>query len=173
MIYLLDANTVIDAKRDYYPIESVPEFWDWLVYHGQQGNVKIPLEIYNEFLEARQNGERDDLSEWADQGVVRDALILDEEPDMDDVARVTYGGYMPNPTDEDLKMMGQDPFLISYALRDIQNRTIVTSERSKPSAQGAKKRIPDVCKALGILPAIHGFTFFRLLNFSTHFRSQS
>ena len=30
VLYLLDANVLIDANRDYYPIHRVPEFWDWL-----------------------------------------------------------------------------------------------------------------------------------------------
>ncbi len=55
-MYLLDANTLIDAKDYYYPIERVPEFWDWLIFHGQRGNIKIPIEIYREFY--GQNGER-------------------------------------------------------------------------------------------------------------------
>ncbi len=39
MLYLLDANTLIDAKRDYYPIERIPEFWDWLIHQGEQDKV--------------------------------------------------------------------------------------------------------------------------------------
>ncbi len=31
MLYLLDANVLIDADRDYYPIDRVPEFWDWIL----------------------------------------------------------------------------------------------------------------------------------------------
>ena len=27
MLYLLDANVLIDASRYYYPIQRVPEFW--------------------------------------------------------------------------------------------------------------------------------------------------
>lgn len=46
MLYLLDANVLIDANRDYYPIERVPEFWDWLVSQGLQGVVKIPIDMY-------------------------------------------------------------------------------------------------------------------------------
>jgi len=37
MLYLLDANVLIDANRDYYPIARIPEFWEWLVYHGEEG----------------------------------------------------------------------------------------------------------------------------------------
>lgn len=170
LLYLLDANTLIDANRDYYPLEGVPEFWDWLVYHGEQGNVKIPYEVYDEFLEAKNSdGERDQLAEWASQSFVQDALLLDEDPDLDAIKRVTYGGYMADPTDEDLKKMGQDPFLISYALRDKNNRCIVTSERSKPNAKNANKKVPDVCKVFNIR-CVHGFEFFKLLNFSTRFK---
>ena len=53
VLYLLDANVLIDANRDYYPIERVPEFWDWLVEMGELGRVKIPLEIYEEIVSRR------------------------------------------------------------------------------------------------------------------------
>ena len=50
MLYLLDANVLIDANRDYYPIARVPEFWDWLLEMGRLGRIKIPLEIYEEVI---------------------------------------------------------------------------------------------------------------------------
>ena len=37
MIYLLDANTLIDAKRDYFQFERVPEFWEWIAHKGSEG----------------------------------------------------------------------------------------------------------------------------------------
>ena len=60
MIYLLDANVLIDANRDYYPIERIPEFWEWLVYKGEAGEIKIPIEVYEEL----KNG-KDKLAGWA------------------------------------------------------------------------------------------------------------
>ena len=48
MLYLLDANVLIDAKRDYYQMERVPEFWEWLVHKGAEGQVKIIQEVYEE-----------------------------------------------------------------------------------------------------------------------------
>ena len=30
MLYLLDANVLITANNLYYPIDSVPEYWEWL-----------------------------------------------------------------------------------------------------------------------------------------------
>ena len=37
MRYLLDANVLIDADRDYYPLGRVPEFWDWLLHQSEHG----------------------------------------------------------------------------------------------------------------------------------------
>jgi hypothetical protein len=48
MLYLLDANTLIDAKNFYWQMERVPEFWEWLEYQGNEGRIKIPQEIYDE-----------------------------------------------------------------------------------------------------------------------------
>ena len=167
MLYLLDANTLIDAKRDYYPIDRVPEFWDWIAFQGRQGAIKVPIEIYEEFSDTRdKHGNKDPLAEWAYQEDVKNALLLEEEAEQDLVARITYGGYLPNPTDDELKRVGRDPFLLSYALKDLENRCIVTTETSKPSRLGANRHIPDVCRDVGII-CINNFQMIRELNFST------
>jgi len=164
---LLDANTLIDANRDYYPIDCVPEYWDWLISHGQQGNIKIPIEIYEEFSDTTNKaGKKDALAEWAEQAEVKDALLFEEEAEQDLVARITYGGYVANPTDDELKKIGRDPFLLSYALKDLENRCIVTTEASKPSRKGANRHIPDVCNDFNI-QCINTFKMIKRLKFST------
>lgn len=169
-LYLLDANTLIDAKRDYYPISRVPEFWEWLIYNGQQGKVKIPIEVYEEFSDTKdKDGEMDELADWAAQMEVKKALLLEEQAEPDLVARITYGGYIANPTDDELKKIGRDPFLISYALRDIENRGIVTTETSKPTRSGANRHIPDVCRDFNIR-CINNFQMIKELNFSTNWK---
>lgn len=167
MLYLLD------AKRDYYPISRVPEFWDWLIFHGQQGNIKIPIEVYEEFSDTKDTeGKKDSLATWAEQVEVKDALMFDEEAEQDLVARITYGGYLANPTDEALTKIGRDPFLLSYALKDIEIRCIVTTESSKPSRAGANRHVPDVCKDFNIR-CINNFQMIRELNFSTDWVKRS
>ncbi len=167
MLYLLDANTLIDAKNLYYPIECVPEFWNWLVSQGQLSNIKIPIEIYEEFKDTKpKDGQKDELTLWAETPEVKEALLFNEEAEQDLVARVAYGGYTPNPTDDEITKMGRDPFLISYALKDIENRCIVTTEVSKPKKQGANRHIPDVCNTFGIR-CINSFILIRELSFST------
>ena len=168
MLYLLDANTLIDAKRDYYPLDRVPEFWEWLVHHGEKGNLKVPVEVYEEFSDTKdRDGQKDELATWSEQAEVKNALLFNEEVEQDLVARITYGGYVANPTDDEIIKIGRDPFLMSYALKDLDNRSIVTTEISKPSKQGANRKIPDVCKSFNIR-CINNFQMFRELDFSTN-----
>lgn len=172
MLYLLDANTLIDAKRDYYPIERVPEFWDWLIFKGQKGIIKIPIEMYEEFFDKKDKyGNKDELAEWSENEEVKKALLLKEEADPLLVTQITYEGYVSNPTDDELKKIGRDPFLVSYALNDIKNRCIVTTEVSKPSKQGANRHLPDVCKHFNIR-CINNFQLINELNFSTNWSIQ-
>ena len=166
MLYLLDANTLIDAKRNYYQIDRVPEFWEWLIYRGRQKTIKIPLEIYEEFSDSK-----DRHAVWADQEETKEALLFKEEMDRSLVNKVVYEGYTPDPTDEDIRKVGRDPILISYALRDIENRIIVTTEVSKPKKKGANRKIPDVCQYFGIR-CINTFRMIDELDFSTSWNSK-
>jgi hypothetical protein len=170
MLYLLDANTLIDAKRDYFQFERVPEFWGWLQYQGEIGNIKVPLEIYEEFEEARKaDGSRDELSEWAVSLEVRDALLLAEDADPGLVALVTTTGYAADLADDEIEKIGRDPFLIAYAHADPAGRTIVSTEVSKPSRLRANRRVPDVCRDLGIR-CINNFNLLNELDFRTGWR---
>jgi len=120
MLYVLDANTLIDAKRDYFQFERVPEFWDWLQNQGEIGNIKVPLEIYEEFEEARKaDGSRDALSEWAASPEIREALLLAEDADPGLVAFVTATGYAADLADDEIEKIGRDPSS-SHMLKLIQ-----------------------------------------------------
>lgn len=165
MIYLLDANVLIDANRDYYATDRVPEFWEWLVHQGQADSVKIPIEIYEEIKDGD-----DQLAVWAKDDGVEDALLLDEAADPALVSQVTEQGYAADLTDDEIVKVGRDPFLISYALSAPADRTIVTTEVSKPRRQRANRHIPDVCGTFGIR-CCNTFEFVRELNFSTNWQS--
>ena len=147
VLYLLDANVLIDANRDYYPIARVPEFWDWLLEMGRLGRIKIPLEIYEEVIFPRLPKDKEDpLVEWLKTN--NDTLVLDEEAAVELVARVTEQGYASDLTDEEIVKVGRDPFLVAYALVDRQNRSVVTTEHSKPNRTRANRKLPDVCRDL-------------------------
>lgn len=64
MVYLIDANVLIDAHQYYYPIHAVPEFWDWLAHMGEGGHIKMPIETMEEVKGGGKDAERDLLFGW-------------------------------------------------------------------------------------------------------------
>lgn len=159
MLHLLDANVLITANRLYYSLDRVPEFWDWLAHMGEIGNVKVPREMLEEVT--------DDLADWVSEN--RDALLLDEEVDIELVRRTTDNGYAPDLNDVEIEKIGRDPFLVAAALRDPTVRLVVTTEVSKPNAQRANRKVPDVCDSLGV-SWMDSFAMIRSLDFSTSWR---
>ncbi len=158
-LYLLDANVLIRAHEDYYPVDRIPQFWVWLLAQAEAGAVKMPLQIYQEVAPSRGL-----LAEWLRRSDVRDAIVLDEAADLARVQRVLAHGYAADLTDVELEEIGQDPFLIAAALGSA-DRVVVTREASKPTVTRARRRIPDVCNTFG-LTVITDFALYRQLDFS-------
>lgn len=169
MIRLIDAGVLITANTLYYPIDRVPEFWDWLLFHAQEGRIKIPLEIYEEIKEGPDDGEVDHLFDWITGEEVKNNIILAEEADISLVSRVVSEGYGADLTDSEIEEIGRDPFLIAYALGKVDQRVVVTTETSKPKKRRQNRKIPDVCKDFGV-PCIDTFALIRELDFSTSWR---
>lgn len=164
MLYLLDANVLIDANRDYYPIDRVPEFWDWLIAMGENWRVKVPLEIYEEVTDGK-----DVVAIWLRDN--KDVLLLDEDVHEAIVARVTEEGYAADLSDDEIEKIGRDPFLIAYALAVPGQRCVVSNESSRPSRIRANRHVPDVCDDFNV-PRRNTFELIRALNFSTDWRNQ-
>lgn len=160
MLHLLDANVLIRAHEDYYGIDQVPQFWDWLLFAAEMDIVKMPFEIHDEI--AISTGR---LKDWITSEEVRRAVILDEEPDPDLVERVLANGYAPDLTDSELEKVGQDPFLVAYALAG-PDRVVVTKEVSAPSKTRANRKVPDVCTSVGVR-WMRDFDFYRAAGFNT------
>ena len=169
MLYLLDANVLIDANRDYYPIERVPwEFWDWLTAMAELGGVKIPEEIYEEIVLPRPPRDSPNtLVDWLKAN--QDVLSLDEPVNPGLVAYVTEQGYAADLTDDEIEKVGRDPFLIAYALVDVQGRCIVTNERSRPRRTRGNRHLPDVAGDFNVR-CIDAFDLIQELDFRTDWR---
>lgn len=171
MLYLLDANVLIDANRDYYPIARVPEFWDWLLERGRLGQIKIPQEFYEEVILPPPPKDRGDpLVEWLKTN--KDAIVLDEEAVVELVARVIEQGYASDLTDVEIEKIGRDPFLVAYALVDTQERSVVTTEHPKPSKKRANRKLPDVRHDFNVR-CINTFALIQELDFHTDWRARS
>ncbi len=165
VLYLLDANVLIDANRDYYPIDRVPEFWDWLIVMGESGQIKVPQEIYEEIVAGKQTGTvKDTFREWLEKN--KNALLLNEDVREELVTRVTEEGYANDLSDDEIGKMGRDPFLIAYALADLGQRCVVSNEASKPRRSRANRHVPDVCRDFRV-PCHNTFALIRALDFNT------
>ncbi len=167
MLYLLDANVLITANNQYYGVDTVPEFWSWLANQGKAGNVKMPIETFEEVKDGSKDGEDDPLYSWIKDDHNKAAILMTgEEVDRKLVARILQEGYAPDLTDQEIEQIGRDPFLIGYALAEPANRYVVTTEASKPGQRRQNSRIPDVCKKLGV-QCCDTFGMTRALKFST------
>jgi len=160
LLYLLDADTLITGDRRAYPLRRFPVFWEWLLHQGTLGNVKVPLEQFEEVTSGR-----GDLVDWLCTEDSRAALILNEDLDPALVADTTLNGY--GALDENgVELVGRDPFLIAYGRVEPGERTVVSFEVSKPGKQGANRKVPDVCRDFGV-PCCSLFDMIEALDFTT------
>jgi hypothetical protein len=156
-LYLLDANVLIRAHEDYYPVDRIPQFWVWLQSMADADVIKIPRVIFDEVKPAA-----GPLTDWLKRPDVKQSMILKERPK--GVDQVMAQGYAPDLNEVEILKVGKDPFLIAAALAGA-DRVVVTKETSKPSATRANRRVPDVCNALGVT-SITDFRLYSILKFS-------
>jgi hypothetical protein len=169
MLYLLDASLLITANKSYYPVDSVPEFWEWLLYMAEQGCVKVPLEIFEEIKDGPDDEGKDLLFGWIQRVDVKNAILLAESVDAALVEKAITAGYAPDLTDTEVEQLGRDPFLIAYAMTAPSTRVVVTSEVSKPKKIRQNRHLPDVCKSLGA-QCCDPFALNRALGFRTNWK---
>ncbi len=169
MLYLLDTNVLIDAKNRYYPIERIPQFWNWIVQQSIEGNVKVPRQVIDEILDPEdEEAPAEDLSAWVSRHV--NALVLRESPIPEYLTTTFDTGYGIRAKDIDVintLSLIADPFLIAYALASPCERCVVTLEKRKTHQtlpQPQNRRIPLVCDLLKIR-YINTFDLIRKLDF--------
>lgn len=151
MLYLVDANVIMTAANTYYRHTWVPEYWLWLLHHGVRGNIKMPIEIFEEIKDSGTTTSKDELFNWAKETTNRNAILLPGEADAGIVRTVLYDGYSASAlTDAQIEGLGRDPFLIAHALAAPSDRCVVTHERSARQKAPHNRKIPDACAALGV-----------------------
>lgn len=156
-LYLLDANVLIRAHEDYYPVDRIPQFWVWLLEMAASDTIKMPRVIFDEVRPSP-----GPLADWIKRQDVKDALVLNERTT--GVQQVVAKGYAPDLNDVEIEKLGKDPFLIAAALAG-PDRVVVSREVSKPAATRANRKVPDVCKILGVM-SITDFRLYSILKFT-------
>jgi hypothetical protein len=147
MTYLLDANTLIEAKNRYYRMTVCPAYWSW-VQRSQGVGIVFSIEPVGDELK-RGN---DELAEWA-KG--QDDLFLPVSDDGTQQAFASVAGYVASQADamkagalEDF-LAGADPWLIAKAMA-LKDAVVVTHEQFNPQIR-RKFTIPNVCQHFGVL----------------------
>ena len=143
-MYLLDANTYIQAKNFYYRMTTVPGFWEWLDRQMTSGSVGTISPIFDELTKGN-----DRLSGWAKD---RKAFVLsvdDSETQavFAEVAEdvVNHAAYAEPHTSAFLD--GADPWLIAKA--KTTGATVITHER-RVGSDSKKVKIPNLCDTFSI-----------------------
>lgn len=153
-MYLLDANTYIQAKNLHYQMSFCPAYWAWLDKQYEVSALASIRTIYDELSEGD-----DELSEWVK--VRKDHFLpVSQDEVQEKFAEVAQyvadlEGKKPEFVAEFLDKA--DPWLVASAA--VNGGTVVTHEVPVP-ANSTKVKIPNICDAFEV-PYI---TTFQLLN---------
>jgi Domain of unknown function (DUF4411) len=96
-LYLLDANVLIRAHEDYYPVDRIPPFWNWLLTMADIDVIKMPRVIFDEVTPPP-----GPFADWLAQRDVKDTMVLGETIPIGRVRRVLEHGYAPDLTDVEI-----------------------------------------------------------------------
>ncbi|MCL1476650.1 DUF4411 family protein [Marinobacter sp. M3C] len=156
MRYLLDANTYIQAKNQYYGMDICPAYWDWLDQQFQQGLVASVNMIGRELRDGK-----DELADWVRE---RPAHFISNDDEATQAAfssivqAVMQGDY--NSGNRDIFLAKGDPWIIAKA--SVIGAAVVTHE-SAVAPNARKVKVPNICRQFGV-PCVNTFQFLRELN---------
>lgn len=145
MRYLLDSNTLIEAKNRYYGIKFCPAYWDFIHKQNLASQVGSITIVQDELKKGN-----DELADWAKDNKQLFVGIDDEATQKSYISIVNHiapssAGMRPGAMDEFLD--GADPWLIAKAI--VTGATVVTHETYNPSIK-KKFLIPNICTDLGV-----------------------
>ncbi|ERH58557.1 DUF4411 family protein [Pseudomonas simiae] len=145
MKYLLDSNTLIEAKNRYYAMTVCPGYWAWILQQHQALEIASIVPVRDEL--ARGN---DDLTQW-----VKNNTHLFEDAS-DEPTQTAFGQIVAKISQQvpvmkvgafDEFLEGADPWLIAKAMST--GAAVVTHEVYNPDIK-RKFTIPNVCSLFGV-----------------------
>ncbi|GAP35871.1 DUF4411 family protein [Piscinibacter sakaiensis] len=146
MIYLLDANTLIEAKNRYDRMAVCPAYWAWIERSKRAGTV-ASIDLVGDELRRG----HDELAAWAKGKADLFLAVSDDDTQLafGTVARhvaTTAAEMKPGALDEFLA--GADPWLIAKAMA-LTGAVVVTHEQFNEQMR-RKFSIPNVCHHFGV-----------------------
>ena len=155
MRYLLDANTYIEAKNQYYGMDICPAYWDWLDRQFALGTIASVDMIGRELKEGN-----DELANWVRERpdhFIRNDDALTQTLFTEIVQFVIEGDY--NPGNRDNFLAKADPWIIAKA--KAIGASVVTHE-AVAAANTRKVKVPNICQQFEV-PCLNTFRFLREL----------
>jgi len=143
MLFLLDSDTLIQAKNEYYGFDLCPGFWDWLDRKAREGVVASVEPILKELSEGN-----DRLKSWAEARGPSFFKALDQPAvaeAQDIMGWVMASSYRPEAKNRFVS--GADPLLIAYA--KAHGHTVATQEVYR-EGERRNVKIPAVCHEFGV-----------------------
>ena len=157
-VYVLDANSFIEAKRRYYAFDLCPGFWEALRWHHEQGALVSIDQVKEELLRGN-----DDLAHWVQTVVPAACFASTDTPLVIDRFReiMVWVEAQPQfkPEAKAEFAQGADPWLIAHA--KATGHLLVTHEAVAPESR-RRVPIPNVCQAFGV-SYLNRFAMLRLL----------
>ncbi len=150
MHYLLDSNTFINPKNEYYAFDIAPGFWSQLEEKIIAGRCKLIDAIEEEITQGN-----DDLKDWVkniEKETPQDFIFKAKEDEnvveyYRQIAELVYGDTQFKSENKETFLSGADPWIIAAA--KAWGDTVVTFEKMPPS-NTMKVKIPDICKRMGV-----------------------
>ncbi len=130
----------------------------------------MPLEIYEEIRDGSTDAAADPLYSWLQRENLREALVLDEEVDIELLQEVMENSYSP-ANEAQLIAIGRDPFLVAYGKASSAGRCVVTNEITAPLTSPHNRKIPDACSTAGV-QCCDPLKMLRDVGFSSNWRRQ-
>lgn len=144
MKYLLDSNSYIQAKNQYYQMDFCPGYWDWLDHQFDLGMLASIILVYKEL-----ESSGDELSAWVKNRKQQFLEVSDNTTQEQFIQIAEHSQTLQNmqPGNIENFLAGADPWLIAKA--KTLNAVIVTQEVLAPES-ARKIKIPNVCKKFGV-----------------------
>ena len=147
MIYLLDANSFIQAKNLHYRMHVVPGFWQWLTSIHPHHQIESIDPIYKELT--KNTSDPDELHHWAmsNKSLFKTANSPDTQAVFAEIANYLATHPTYSQTEVSRFLSGADPWLIAAA--KTTGAKIVTHEVPVPD-NSRKVKIPNVAKTFAV-----------------------
>lgn len=153
MAYLLDTNTLIQAKNEYYAFDLCPGFWDWLALKHQQGTLYSIEPVLEEIRDGQ-----DELVDWANDCPTDFFLPIDAATtiELGRIVQWVQASEFKDAAKRDF-LSKADPLLIAYAKA---HGYILVSHEVHIEGERRKVKIPTVAQVFDV-PCVRTFEMLR------------